>query len=97
MAGFGPPAFVPPGLRDVGSDAYRPPAPQGFTLRRQPRWNEPQRCQACGSPDSRDAAHARGCPALPEVPLARRMRIALACEDGWRRKAEAKARGAHAG
>ncbi len=48
------------------------------------RWNDPQRCWACGAADSRDAAHQRGCPALPEVSFRRRFLIALECEDAWR-------------
>jgi hypothetical protein len=56
------------------------------------RWNGPTRCPACGAPDSRDAAHCAGCPALPAVSQTARLRIALAAEAGWRAKtARAKA------
>lgn len=62
------------------------------------RWNLPQRCEYCGASDNRDAEHARGCPALAPVPLARRLAIALECEAEWDRKKRAlmRARGAAA-
>jgi hypothetical protein len=97
------PAFGPPAGSDAARLAWNAYVRDWRKRRRQQAnpgggvgYKAPEPCQACGAPDSRDAAHARGCPALPEVSQARRMAIALACEEGWRRKAEAKARAAYA-
>lgn len=50
-------------------------------------WRVPHRCESCGAPDARDAAHAAGCPA--DEPLARHELVARAraVETAWAAKA----------
>jgi hypothetical protein len=48
----------------------------GVSLRAEP-------CRTCRSKDSRDAAHQRGCPALPPVSKAQLIRLARAVEAQW--------------
>lgn len=57
-------------------------------------WAPATPCWHCGAPDSRDPAHAGGCPKLPPVAPEQMLRIALACERGWARAAAALRRSA---
>jgi hypothetical protein len=40
-------------------------------------------CMDCGAADSRDAAHAQGCPTLAPLSQDALIRIARRCERGW--------------
>jgi hypothetical protein len=71
------------------TDRYRLRARRFANPGGSPRW-KPRRCPTCGSPDVRDAAHARGCPALPAVSSSEMLRLALAVEAGRAKAEEAR-------
>jgi hypothetical protein len=61
-------------------------------------WHDTGRCEHCGAPDSRDAAHARGCPRLEPASREELLRLALRIEQAWAdksrgREAPARAKG----
>jgi hypothetical protein len=56
----------------------------------------PVRCPICHAADARDEAHAQGCPARRD-PLSKPelLRLALAIEDAWAHKAQARPAARH--